>query len=404
MTVQKKRFKVMGLGRIVAMSVITAFAIFVMVAINLKGRSLEQLVDGKSGDLNRPWVSIQPLSAEPLEIKQKYSGIIRPFERFQLAFKASGRVEQLGENQQGLPLDVGDLVQKGQELARLDATVLYARMVELAALTRFAEEEFRRAEELSQEQGAISESEFSRKKSELEVAKAHEHTLKMQIKETVLTSTVDGVVSKRRVKPGESVLAGEAVFEIIQTDKVKLVLGVPESKIHRMIGRDLKRNPLKAYVSLIRSGDFSQKPTPMLGSVCRVGETSDDQSGLFEVEVLLKNEGNLRPGMIAIAEVVIGNLTGFKVPLDAVFIRDDETFVFLFSEVVDNPAGLDGDELPRLDGETYGKAAKLVLPPGSYEFQGDFLLTSAFPSETPCIIVAGHRRLVDGAGIRYRDQ
>ena len=70
----------------------------------------------------------------------------------------------------------------------------------------------------------------------------------------------------------------------------------------------------------------------MLGSVCRVGETSDDQSGLFEVEVLLKNEGNLRPGMIAIAEVVIGNLTGFKVPLDAVFIRDDETFVFLFSD------------------------------------------------------------------------
>lgn len=387
---------------------ITVFAVLVMIAVNLKGRTVTQSSEGSDLDSKPASVTILELAPERIEITEKYSGTIRPLERFQPSFKTTGRVRVLGTNEKGTELDVGDFVQAGQVIAELDTDVFLAQKTEIEAMIDFAEGEFNRANELRQQQGAISDSEFGRKKRELAVAKAQLKTLQTQIDDAILKSPIDGIISKRFVKPGESVGLGQNVFELIQVSQVKLVVGVPESKIFRMIGLDVDTQSLKAYVTLIGQQRFSDNAKPIIGKVRRVSETSDEKSGLFELEILLENRNRkLRPGMIAIAKIVVETIDGFRIPSDAVFERENETFVFVASDAETNESALQ-DKIPSesSDSDTSDSprrevAKKLVLKRGTFEYQEKFLIARDLPETDRRVIITGHHRLVNQRPIEF---
>lgn len=384
------------------MSLITVFAVLVMIAVNLKGRTVTQSSDGNAFDSERAAVSILELASERIEITEKYSGTIRPLERFQPSFKTTGRVRVLGTNEKGNALDTGDFVQAGQVIAELDTDIFLAQKTEIEAMIDFAEGEFNRANELRQQQGAISDSEFGRKKRELAVAQAQLKTLQTQIDDSLLKSPVDGIISKRFVKPGESVGLGQNVFELIQVNQVKLVVGVPESKIFRMIGEDIDTQSLKAYVTLIGQQRTFGDTKPIVGRVRRVSETSDEKSGLFELEILLENRNRkLRPGMIAIAKIVVETIDGFRIPSDAVFERENETFIFVASDVETDESepqdktAIDATDINPSDSTNPEVAKKLVLKRGTFEYQEGYLIARDLPETDRRVIITGHHRLVD---------
>lgn len=401
---EKKKFDfpLAWIGRIVGMSAITILAVLVMIAVNLKGRIITQSPDDDDSNSKLAVVSILALRPEPIEITEKYSGTIRPLERFQLSFKTTGRIRALGSNENDEPLDSGDIVKTGQLIAQMDTDLLLAQKAEIEAMIDFAQGEFDRALELRQQQGTISDSEFGRTKRELAVAQSQLKTLQTQIDDAVLRSPVDGIISKRFIKPGESVGLGQNVFEVIQVDQVKLVVGVPESKIYRMIGKDVDTQSLTAYVTLIGHQRSSHGAKPLLGKVRRVSETSDDKSGLFELEILLENrDRKLRPGMIAIAKIVVEKVEGFLIPGDVVFDRNNEMFIFVADKTekieAESPKIPDDRKKPNASqsGKLAGVAKKVVLKPGTYEYQGGFLVARELPESDRHVIVNGHRRLVD---------
>lgn len=401
---KKFAFPLPGIGRIVGMSVITILAVLVMIAVNLKGRTITQSSGDDDVDSKRAGVEILDLKPEPIEITEKYSGTIRPLERFRLSFKTTGRVNELGINEKGKPLDNGDIVQAGQMIAQLDTDILLAQKSEIEAMIDFAQGEFDRATELREQQGTISDSEFGRAKRELAVAQAQLKTLQTQIDDAVLKSPVDGIISKRFIKPGESVGLGQNVFEVIQVNQVKLVVGVPESKIYRMIGKDVDTQSLTAYVTLIGHQRSSLDAKPLPGKVRRVSETSDDKSGLFELEILLENrERKLRPGMIAIAKIVVEKLEGFLIPSDAVFDRKDETFIFVADKIekIETELPENPDDGKKQVDKYAGVAKKVVLKSGTYEYQGEYLVASEILEPDRYVIVSGHRRLVDQRKITF---
>ena len=67
-------------------------------------------------------VSAQHLQLERVEVIDRYSGMIKPWERFQIGFDTAGRVLELGINEQGQPLDDGDPVRAGPRVAQGLAT------------------------------------------------------------------------------------------------------------------------------------------------------------------------------------------------------------------------------------------------------------------------------------------
>ena len=193
---EKKKFDfpLAWVGRIVGMSAITILAVLVMIAVNLKGRTITQSSDDDANS-KLAVVSILALRPEPIEITEKYSGTIRPLERFQLSFKTTGRIRSLGSNENGETLDSGDIVKTGQLIAQMDTDLLLAQKAEIEAMIDFAQGEFDRALELRQQQGTISDSEFGRTKRELAVAQSQLKTLQTQIDDAVLRSPVDGIIS-----------------------------------------------------------------------------------------------------------------------------------------------------------------------------------------------------------------
>src|SRR5690606_3806911 len=106
-------------------------------------------------------VSVIESVPEPIEIYLRYAGMIRPLERYTLAFEIGGRIESLAKGPNGRPLDVGDRVEAGQVVAQLDSRIYVARLKRARAYLEKAQADLTRAEDLrDRSPGAITPAQF----------------------------------------------------------------------------------------------------------------------------------------------------------------------------------------------------------------------------------------------------
>lgn len=401
------------LGRLFGLVLITVFAIAVMIASGTNWLSRQVDSDDGTGEnstqLTTSPVLVIAVTEEEIPLTDRYSGLLEPLERFRLSFEISGRVERLGENGLGKPLDEGDTIRVGQVLAVLDQRGFEARLAEAQALAERAEKEWERAERLRQENNkAITDAELVQRQTDLRVAEAQVKLARKALEDATLVSKVDGVISQRMANAGESVAPQQVVFEVVQTDSLHLVVGVPESRITAVVDRlqEAKRQALRpdakdlddaeksfqADVRLVGKDPRGRPWQPVRGTVVRVAQTADETSGLFDVEILIPNrEQRLRAGQIAIAELVVDSVTGVQFPLIAAQFTDDRAFVFSVKakggQVV----------IPPQKSASY-EAVRHELNPGSYVEQGTSLVVYDFPATN--VVLRGQHRLVDGRPVK----
>ncbi len=418
MTLVKLTRKALRIGSLLA---VTALAVGLMGLVGTGSLNLSnsETTDGQAEGL----LTTQPVVVEVMEIKEEraeildlYSGMIHPWERYTLGFETAGRIESLGANLSGLPLDDGDSVTKGQLLARLDDRVLRARESETAARLEQATSDFDRVKKVeSQEIGAISDADVQQRLTALAIAKAaHEMAVK-NLEDAQLVAPVDAVVSKRLVNPGESVAAHVPAFELIEVDRVLLVLGVPESDIpdiqtrmrqvqqNRSLpdktGIDEEDLEFEARVTLIGRNRFG-KEVELAGTVYRISETADDRTGLFEVEVELSNKDRkLRPGMIARVNLVVSRVDGWSIPTSSMItpsaseVRQAsgsmEEFVFTFEPL---SAAESVDDRPTKSMQ--GRAHRVEL--NQWVEQRENVVVTQATVPIHWLISRGQHRLTDG--------
>ncbi len=315
-------------------------------------------------------VAILETHSELIEIIEKYHGMIRPFERHPLAFEVPGLLESLGENEDGDPLDVGDRVKSGQILAQLDERRLQAQLRESRARVENTQFDLQRYETIrSQGLRAITEQEYQTAVTEATLAEAQHDIAIQNLEDAVLRTRVNGVISKRMAQVGESVNMHQMIFEVLELDRVLLVVGVPESRIRDIkVGQDV-------HVRFIASDAFGRPHRIMQGTVHQVGEAADERLGLFEVEVVIDNsEGDLKPGLVAQARIIIDRINGFRVPIEAAVMRGDRVMLFSI------------DEQARAQSYSLGDRRE----------QGGDLILLELPEEHRRVVVRGQHRLVDG--------
>ena len=239
-----------------------------------------------------------------------------------------------------------------------------------------------------------------------------------------------GVLSRRYLKEGESVNLHQPVFELVQVDQVVLVVGVPEARIGPIVSRfrdsqpdgtsevvtgtpandpdsESSREPFLAYVellgrdslgSLLEQDSIDGPSQPPQGRVRQVSQTSDEQSGLFDVEILIDNPGNvIRPGRIAVAKLVVGKVDAFRLPTSAAITQDDRLYLYSLQP---RQTSLNllfwrlQEEAPELVANRY------PLLPGAFVEQGDELVLLDLPEEHRLAVVRGQHRLLPGARAR----
>lgn len=397
-------------GRLAALILVTLFSVAVMFATAVKSTpngGSESAGESATKIAAAAPVVVSVLRTEPIEILDIYSGMIQPFERYSVAFEIPGRIIELGQTSSGVDLDEGDAVHDGQVLAVMDQRILKARVQETQAILEQAQQELQRAKQLRNRRSqVITETEFQRRVTELAIAEAQFATAEKNLEDATLISPCDGRISKRMVNEGESITMHQPVFEIVEVDRLLLVVGVPESRVRELENRRKQINqrasdgatvdePFRAYVQLMGTSRFGV-PWPVLeAEVFRIGETADDKTGLFEVEILLDNQDrSLKPGQVAVAKIVIDYMQGYRIPIESVLFRGDIPYVYAVQESSSDLNFMFWNLGPAADFKA------LRVPLARYIEQEGTLIVPNMPEQATRIVVRGQHRLVNDRRVR----
>jgi RND family efflux transporter MFP subunit len=302
----------------------------------------------------------------------RFSGMTRATDRAKLSFT-------IGERLISRPVEVGDHVEKGQVLARLDEkkisnslAVAEAALREVEARIHQIETDHARFESLVKA-SASAKVELERvveKEGVLIASKAAaEARLKEArrlLKETVLKAPFPATVTEVLLEPGEFATPGGPIVVLSGDGDVEIEVEVPESLILNLaVGEPVT-------VDLPLAGRERLK-----GKIDYVGKTALGPGRLFPVLVALENDSEAAPGMTAEVVFKTQKISSLCVPLSAII----------------NPGG----QSPQLFVIRDGKVRKLTVEIG--DVVGDRVTIEGDLEPEDLVVSGGHLSLLDGDAV-----
>ena len=205
-----------------------------------------------------------------------------------------------------------NLVQRGVlAKAQLDA----AESEYKVALSRYQDA----VEEIRNRQALVVQ-----RRSELEIAR-------QQLLDSSIYAPFDGIVQEKRASIGEYLAAGAPLVNVVRMDPLRLRAEVPERESRSVrVGQQVR-------VSL--EGD----PNVYTGKIARISPTITAQNRVLIVEAEVHNNGQLRPGSYARAEIVsANNSSALGVPVNAIvsFAGIDKVILVQDNKAVEKPITL----------------------------------------------------------------
>lgn len=258
-------------------------------------------------------VKVLEIGTSPGSESQSYIATIEESVLVPLSFLAVGTVDKV-------LVDEGQSVNQGQLLAVLNSEN-YQNAYKIAlSKENQAQDAFNRLEPVYKK-GSLPEVKFVEIQTGLEMAKSTVLMSKKTLADCKLFAPTSGIIGKRMLEPGMSVLPGNPVFRLVKIEKVNANVPVPENEIASM-----KRGQ-KALVQVSALGDQKFE-----GEVKEIGMLSNPLSHTYMVKIELNNPDNLlRPGMVCKVNINNSLLENrIIVPLSAVQIDGNgEKYVFI---------------------------------------------------------------------------
>ncbi len=303
-----------------------------------------------------PRVAVQVL--EPKEVRDNLYlvGVAEPWQAVTLSAEISGKIEQQA-------VDDGYPVTKGQEIIRINTTSIQARLDQVQADHKLAVQEFQRVSEL-RERGISSSQEFDRASTNRDATTAMTKMAEVDLAHSVIKSEFDGVVDRLYNETGEFVSVGKPLARLVQVDKLKVLVGIPERDVPRFKAGDVVQIRFDALTDRIING-----------TIYRIATTAEQATRTFTTEIEVDNsDGVLKPGMIArVALVRAFYPDAITVPMFTLLSRAEGRFVFV---------------------ERDGTASLRSVEVGF--FQNEEVLITKGLSKGDRLIVMGQRTLNDG--------
>ena len=244
-------------------------------------------------------------------------------------------------------VQVGNVVRRGQILARLDDSVLKPQVAELAAsLARaraqatLSAAEYRRALEIGPDGGLSRQNiEQSQATAAMDAANVQMVAAQLQQKRAQLALTrivapVSGIVLTRAAEVGQVASpGGPALLTLEDAGRVELKGQVPEQDLASLkIGQ-----PAKVYLI--------GYPQPFPGRIWLLGAIVNQQTRLGQVRIALDPSPALRPGAFARAVITESHAEHPVLPQTAVMTDSAGSYVFIVDRqgiVVRRPVALGG--------------------------------------------------------------
>lgn len=264
--------------------------------------------------VEKPPVNAVTLQLSPAVIHDRINlpGSIKPWTDLQLLAKISGTVNEL-------MVQEGDRVKKGDIIAKIEDDDYRIALKRARAAFNQAKADFDRDKSIYSK-GMIPTAEIEARKTGMQTASADLENAELQYSRCTITAPMDGIIKKLDAKIGLLLSVGDPIAEILEIDKLKAVIGIPESDVSAV--RELDQ--VEITIQALDGEAFFAKThflSPSPGTVAR----------LYELELEIDNSaGRILPGMFVRADIVKQTIeNAISIPFYSVISRNDEQFVFV---------------------------------------------------------------------------
>ncbi|MFQ5964369.1 MAG: efflux RND transporter periplasmic adaptor subunit [Candidatus Scalinduaceae bacterium] len=230
------------------------------------------------------------------------NGVVKPINRIEIKSKASGRIEEL-------PVEEGDLIQKGELIARLDQKDELAEVAQTQANSGIAKAELKQAQLtfdhqnqlfqdnlISEEERDLTELNLAIAKGKLVQATIALERAKERLSESIVRAPIDGTILQKYVEEGQiiasgvsNVSGGTLIIDIADMSSVYIEAGIDEIDIGKIQTGQKATVIAEAYPQL----KFN-------GKIARIAPEAKIEQNvtLFDVIIEVGNtDGKLKSGM-----------------------------------------------------------------------------------------------------------
>jgi RND family efflux transporter MFP subunit len=241
---------------------------------------------------------------------RQFPGVVDAIQKADLSFRVEGKLKEILVKE-------GDMVEKGQVLARLDPTDYQIKLNDRKASYETAKANYERAKELV-EKNAISRVDHDKIRAEYATARANLEAAEQDLKYTSIKATFPGYVAKRHIENFEEVRRKQVIFTLQDISELEIKVDVPENlmiQLRRQIGPGKTTEPKRkmyAVFDQIKDVEFPLESK-------EISTTADVNTRTFEATLKMKSpeDYNVLPGMIAtVFAELLASETGETVTVD----------------------------------------------------------------------------------------
>lgn len=268
-------------------------AAFMISHLGYAGQATSQTVSATTGIVELAGVDVTTVAPRDIGSEVRISGSLTPIRRTSLTARVSGTILEL-------PVQIGDIVKKGDLLVRFDTEGLNSTLTARAAEVEAINAQLELAENVLQRnislQGRGASSEAARLEANAQVLNLRAQLRAKQtevadaqraLDDAALHAEFDGVVAARPVEQGQTVPVNGELLTVVDLRKMEVDAGVPTSRVPRVrIGQ-----PVTLSVEGFPARTFS-------GAVARIAPTAVVGSRAVRVFVTIPNDDlRLKGGM-----------------------------------------------------------------------------------------------------------
>ncbi len=212
--------------------------------------------------------------------QQTYVGIVEESEGTAVSFTSMGVVKRVLVSE-------GQRVSQGQLIAEMDDTQSRSMLTASEAQMAQANDALERYKMLH-DAGSLPEVKWVEIQSKVAQAQSQLEMARKNLADCQLKAPVSGVIGRKTVKAGETALPSQAVVTILNINKVKVKVSVPEAEV----GRITPSTPSAIKVEAVKMD--------VKGGVIEKGVQADALTHTYDVFINVDNtDGKLLPGMVA---------------------------------------------------------------------------------------------------------
>jgi len=301
-----------NLPRFILLVMITLIIVLFMTVSDKKSEiQAEQAAAIKN---ERPPVNTVVMEVTPGAISNKINlpGSVEPWTRLELISKIAGSIEEV-------LVQEGDSVEEGDIIAKIESDDYRIALERAKAAYKLAKADFERDKSVYAK-GAIPTAELDARETNMQTAKADLDNATLLYNRCKIKAPISGVIRSLDAKVGLYLGIGDPIGRILQIDKVKAVIGIPESDITAV------RN-LPTVDVTIQALDNLQ----LVGKNYFVSSSPETAARLYRIELEIDNpDHRILPGMFVRANIIKQSREdALSIPFYSIISRNDEQYVFI---------------------------------------------------------------------------